>query len=176
MPQVLFSLRTDFDCIHQLILTTLFTGLDYWTHPSTFFSVGNNLNMVLNLLPQLVELPFVELVEVKSSTYLLLGHCNKMVCFWSPPASILRAIQKNYYYAAHAQLCNCAMLVACQELKTAILNAAIYLNHLRVFGWQILKSVVPTDAYSTIFHNAVLPSVVDDGVIIMIITACPHQK
>ena len=68
------------------------------------------------------------------------------------------------------------MLVACQELKIAIFNAAFYLNHLRVFGWQILKSVVPTDAYSTIFHNAVLPSVVDDGVIIMIITACPHQK
>jgi len=44
-----------------------------------------------------------------------------------------------------------------------------------VFGWQILKSVVPTDAYSTIFHNAVLPSVVDDVVIhviiIIIITA-----
>jgi len=49
-----------------------------------------------------------------------------------------------------------------QELKMAILNAAFYLNHSRVFGWQILKSVVPTDAYSTIFHNAVLPSVVDD--------------
>jgi len=40
-----------------------------------------------------------------------LGHCNKIVCFWAPPASILRAIQKNYYYSAHAQLCNCAMLV-----------------------------------------------------------------
>jgi len=26
-------------------------------------------------------------------------------------------------------------------------------NHSRVFGWQILKSVVPTDPYSTIFHN-----------------------
>jgi len=63
-----------------------------------------------------------------------------------------------------------------QELKMAILNAAFYLNHSRVFGWQILKSVVPTDAYSTIFHNAVLPSVVDDVVIIIIITACPHQK
>ena len=36
-----------------------------------------------------------------------------------------------------------------QELKMAILNAALYLNHSRVFGWQILKSVVPTDAYST---------------------------
>ena len=58
----------------------------------------------------------------------------------------------------------------------AILNAAYYLNHSRVFGWQILKSVVPTDTYSTIFHNAVLPSVVDDVVIIIIITACPHQK
>ena len=59
----------------------------------------------------------------------------------------------------------------------AILNAVFYLNHSRVFGWQILKSVVPTDAYSTIFHNAVLPSVVDDVVIIIIIiTACPHQK
>jgi len=69
------------------------------------------------------------------------------------------------------------MLVACQELKMAILNAVIYLNHSWVFGWQILKSIVPTDAYSTIFHNAVLPSVVDDGVIIIIIiTACPHQK
>ena len=44
----------------------------------------------------------------------------------------------------------------------AILNAAIYLNHSRVFGWQVLKSVMPTDAYNTIFHNAVLPSVVDD--------------
>ena len=63
-----------------------------------------------------------------------------------------------------------------QELKMAILNAAFYLNHSRVFGWQILKSVVPTDAYSTIFHNAVLLSVVDDVVIIIIITACPHQK
>ena len=51
----------------------------------------------------------------------------------------------------------------------AILNAAYYLNHSRVFGWQILKSVVPTDAY--ISHNAVLPSVVDDVVIIIIITA-----
>jgi len=30
-----------------------------------------------------------------------------------------------------------------QELKMAILNAAFYLNHLRVFGWQILKSIVP---------------------------------
>ena len=50
--------------------------------------------------------------------------------------------------------------------KMAILNAAFYLNHSRVFGWQILKSVVPTDASSTIFHNAVLPSVVDDVVII----------
>jgi len=61
----------------------------------------------------------------------------------------------------------------------AILNAAFYLNHSRVFGWQILKTVVPTDAYSAIFHNAVLPSVVDDVVIIIIIiiiTACPHQK
>jgi len=38
-----------------------------------------------------------------------------------------------------------------------------------------MKSVVPTYAYSTIFHNAVLPSVVDD-VVIIIITACPHQK
>ena len=63
-----------------------------------------------------------------------------------------------------------------QELKMAILNTAFYLNHSRVFGRQILKSVVPTDAYSTIFHNAVLPSVVDDVVIIIIITACPHQK
>ena len=55
-----------------------------------------------------------------------------------------------------------------QELKMAILNAAFYLNHLRVFGWQILKGVVPT---------AVLPSVVDDVVIIIIIiSACPHQK
>jgi len=60
--------------------------------------------------------------------------------------------------------------------KMAILNAAFYLNHSRVFGWQILKSVVPTGAYSTIFHNAVLPSVVDDVVNIIIITACPHQK
>ena len=49
-----------------------------------------------------------------------------------------------------------------QELKMAILNAAFYLNHSRVFGWQILTSVMPTDAYSTIFHNAVLPSVVGD--------------
>jgi len=63
-----------------------------------------------------------------------------------------------------------------QEVKMVILNAAFYLNHLRVFGWQILKSVAPSDAYSTIFHNAVLPSVVDDVVIIIIITACPHQK
>ena len=63
-----------------------------------------------------------------------------------------------------------------EPLKMAILNAAFYLNHSRVFGWQILKSVVPTDAYSTIFHNAVLPSVVDDVVIIIIITACPRQK
>ena len=38
----------------------------------------------------------------------------------------------------------------------------------------MLTSVVPTDAYSTIFHNAVLPSVVDD--VVIIITACPHQK
>ena len=59
-----------------------------------------------------------------------------------------------------------------QEVKTMILNAAFYLNHSRVFGWQFLKSVVPTDAYSTIFHNAVLRSVVDDVVIIIIITAC----
>jgi len=44
----------------------------------------------------------------------------------------------------------------------AILNAAFYLNYSRVFGWQILKSVVPADTYSTIFHNAVLPSVVDN--------------
>ena len=64
-----------------------------------------------------------------------------------------------------------------QELKMAILNAAFYLNHSRVFGWQILKSVAPSDAYSTIFHNAVLLSVVDDVVIIIIIIiACPHQK
>ena len=42
---------------------------------------------------------------------LYLGHCNEIVCFWSPPASILRAIQKNYYYSVHAQLCNCATLV-----------------------------------------------------------------
>ena len=63
-----------------------------------------------------------------------------------------------------------------QELKMAILNAAFYPNHSRVFGCQILKSVVPTDGYSTIFHIAVLPSVVDDVVIIIIITACPHQK
>ena len=62
------------------------------------------------------------------------------------------------------QLCNARR--ASQELKMAILNAVFYLNHSRVFGWQILKSVVPTDAYSTIFHNAVLPSVVDDVVII----------
>ena len=61
-----------------------------------------------------------------------------------------------------------------QEVKMAILNAAFYLNHSRVFDWQIVKSVVPTDAYSTIFHNAVLPSVVDN--VIIIITACPHQK
>ena len=54
-----------------------------------------------------------------------------------------------------------------QELKMAILNAAFYLNHLRVFGCQILKGVVPT---------AVLPSVVDDVVIIIIIIICPHQK
>ena len=46
-------------------------------------------------------------------------------------------------------------------------NAAFYLNHSRVFGWQILKSVAPSDAYSTIFHNPVLPSVVDDVVIII---------
>ena len=63
-----------------------------------------------------------------------------------------------------------------QELKMAILNAAFYLTPSRVFGWQILMSVVPSDAYSTIFHDAVLPSVVDDVVIIIIITACPHQK
>ena len=45
-----------------------------------------------------------------------------------------------------------------QELKMAILNAAFYLNHSRG-GWLAnLESVVPTDAYSTIFHNAVLPS------------------
>ena len=56
------------------------------------------------------------------------------------------------------------------QLKMAILNAAFYLDHSRVFGWQILKSVVPTDAYNTIFHNAVLPSV--DDVVIIIITAC----
>ena len=37
-----------------------------------------------------------------------------------------------------------------QELKMVILNAAFYLNHSRVFGWHILKSVVPTDAYNTI--------------------------
>jgi len=55
----------------------------------------------------------------------------------------------------------------------AILNAVFYLNHSRVFGWQILKSVVSTDAYSTIFHSAVLPSVVDDVVIIIII---PHAR
>ena len=30
-----------------------------------------------------------------------------------------------------------------QELKMAILNAVFYLNHSRVFGRQILKSVVP---------------------------------
>ena len=63
-----------------------------------------------------------------------------------------------------------------QELKMAMLNAAFYLNHSQAFGWQILTSIVPTDAYSTIFHNAVLPSVVDDVVIIIIITARPHQK
>ena len=70
---------------------------------------------------------------------------------------------------ATVQLCNArrARLV----LKMVILNAAFYLNHSRVFGWQILKSVVPTDAYSTIFHNVVLPSVVDDVVIIIIIAA-----
>jgi len=40
-----------------------------------------------------------------------------------------------------------------------------------------LKTVVPTDEYSTIFHNTVLPSDVDDVIIIIIIiTACPHQK
>ena len=64
------------------------------------------------------------------------------------------------------QLCNARR--ARHELKMAILNAAFYLNHSRMFGWQILKSVVPTDAYSTIFHHAVLPSVVDDVVIIII--------
>jgi len=47
------------------------------------------------------------------------------------------------------------------HITMAILNAAFYLNQSRVFGWQILKSVVPTNTYSTIFHNAVLPSVVD---------------
>ena len=75
---------------------------------------------------------------------------------------------------ATVQLCNASR--ARQELTMAILNAAFYLNHSWVFGWQILKSIVPTDAYNTIFHNAVLPSVVDDVVIIIIITTCPHQK
>jgi len=89
----------------------------------------------------------------------------------------IESYPEKYYYSAHAQLCNCAMLVECMSRTEdgAILNAAFYLNHSRVFGWQILKSVVATDAYSTIFHNAVLPSV-DDVVIIIIITACPHQK
>ena len=45
-----------------------------------------------------------------------------------------------------------------QELKMAILNAAFYLNNSRVFDWQILKSVVPTDGYSTIFTPLVLLS------------------
>ena len=49
-------------------------------------------------------------IDEMGHLHLWLGHCNKIVCFWSPPASILRAIPKNYYYSAHAQLCNCAML------------------------------------------------------------------
>ena len=75
--------------------------------------------------------------------------------------------------------CACATVQlrnASRARKMVILNAAFYLNHSQVFGWLILTSVMPTDAYSTIFHNAVLPSVVDDVVIIIIITACPHQK
>ena len=44
----------------------------------------------------------------------------------------------------------------------SILNAAFYLNRSRVFGWQILKTVSPTDTYTTIFHMSVLPGVVSD--------------
>ena len=88
------------------------------------------------------------------------------ITFESYPEKLLYIITVQLHNASRAR----------QELKMAILNAAFYLNHSRVFGWPILTSVVPTDAYSTIFDNAVLPSVVDDVVIIIIITACPHQK
>jgi len=51
-------------------------------------------------------------------------------------------------------------------LVTARINFESYPKKLfilfRVFGWQIFENVVPTDTYSTIFHNAVLPTVVDD--------------
>ena len=49
---------------------------------------------------------------------------------------------------------------ACQEPKMAILNAVFYLNHSRVFGWQIFTSVVPTDAtapfFTTLCYQALL--------------------
>lgn len=99
----------------------------------------------------------------------LLGLCNKIICFWSPPASILRAIPKNYYYSAHALLCNYAMLV----------------EHVKNWRWRYLMlhfiltirgCLAGNRCVQRHFHNAVLPSVVDDVVIIIIITACPHQK
>jgi len=94
--------------------------------------------------------------------------------------NLRRALSQPWSF--HRTATHCLLFCACatvqlrnasrarQELKMAIFNAAFYLNHSRVFGWQILKSVVPTDAYSTIFHNAVLPSVVD------VLPACPHQS
>ena len=143
------------------------------------------------------------------NTIRALGHCNKIVCFWSPPASILRAILKNYQsskfkvqsfiekptvstetrynvmhcsetkksnwtYSAHAQLCNCAMLV--EHVKNwrwwYLMLRFILTIHGCLAGkfWRALCQLMRTTPF------LVLPSVVDDVVIIIIITACPHQK
>ena len=55
-----------------------------------------------------------------------LGHSNEIVCFRSPPASILGAIQKNYVFRMH----NPGPHESWD--KMAVLNAAFYLNRLRV--------------------------------------------
>ena len=77
--------------------------------------------------------------------FLVTAHIN----FESYPEKLLL-----FCACATVQLRNASR--ARQELKMVILNAAFYLNHSWVFGWQILKCVVPTDVYSTIFHNTVL--------------------
>ena len=80
------------------------------------------------------------------------GHCNEIVCSWSPPASLLGAIQKNYYCFAHEQLRN-AWSYSSWDMMV-IRNAAVYLNWLQVFGWQIMKTITPINMYTTILHTS----------------------